>query len=221
MWCRITRCPLGGWPWPSRPSRGPFAQRRRGDPAADVAHHDTFAELETEYITRVDPGVDAAEHLQGVVGREGKAGERPCRGERRVAPNTASWSSHQRRGGDGTTWVRSRMFRLLRPTAIFVFTLTATKALGWVLKFNPDIVSGAVWVAAIALWFLVVYIAVVALAPALITWQRRWGHVKIIALLVAGVGVIDLSRLIFAVPIVAPLSYLLGWLAVHQLGVAW
>jgi len=135
--------------------------------------------------------------------------------------NTASWSSHQRRGGDATTWVRSRMFRLLRPTAIFVFTLAATKALGWVLKFDPDIVGGAVWVAAIALWFVVVYLAVVALAPALITWQRRWGHVTIIALLVAGVGVIDLSRLVFAVPIVASLSYLLGWLAVHQLGVAW
>ena len=58
-----------------------------GDPAADVEHHDTLAELETGYITRVDPGVDAAEHLQGVAGREGKAGERPCRGERRVAPN--------------------------------------------------------------------------------------------------------------------------------------
>lgn len=135
--------------------------------------------------------------------------------------NTASWSSHQRRGGDGTTWVRSRMFRLLRPTAIFVFTLAATKALGRVLKFDPDVVGGAVWVAAIALWFLVVYIAVVALAPALITWQQRWGHFKIIALLVAGVAVIDLSRLAFAVPIVASLSYLLGWLAIHQLGVAW
>ena len=58
-----------------------------GDPAADVEHHDTLAELETGYITRVDPGVDAAEHLQGVAGREGKAGERPCRGERRVAPD--------------------------------------------------------------------------------------------------------------------------------------
>ena len=58
-----------------------------GDPAADVEHHDTLAELETGYITRVDPGVDAAEHLQGAAGREGKAGKRPGRGERRVAPD--------------------------------------------------------------------------------------------------------------------------------------
>jgi hypothetical protein len=28
--------------------------------------------------------------------------------------NAASWSSHQRRGGAGVSWVRSRMFRLLR-----------------------------------------------------------------------------------------------------------
>jgi hypothetical protein len=54
---------------------------------AFVAHHDTFAELETEHITRIDPGVDAAEHLQGVAARKGKAGERPRRGEHRVAPN--------------------------------------------------------------------------------------------------------------------------------------
>lgn len=135
--------------------------------------------------------------------------------------NTASWSSHQRRGGDGTTWVRSRMFRLLRPTAIFVFVLAAAKGLGRALGFDPDVVDGAVWVAAIALWFLVVYIAVVALAPILITWQRRWGHGKTIALLVAGVAVVDLSRLVSLVSVVAPSTYLLGWLAVHQLGVAW
>lgn len=135
--------------------------------------------------------------------------------------NTASWSSHQRRGGNGTTWVRSRMFRLLWPTAIFVFILAAVRGLGRALGFDPAVVGGAVWVAAIALWFLVVYIAVVALAPALITWQRRWRHVKIISVLVVGVMLVDLSRLIFAVPIVASSTYLLGWLVVHQLGVAW
>ena len=59
----------------------------RGDPAAEVAHYDGFAELETEHIARVDAPVDAADHLQGLVGREGKAGESPRGGERRVAPN--------------------------------------------------------------------------------------------------------------------------------------
>ena len=29
-----------------------------------------------EHVTRVDPGVDTAEHLQGVAGREGKAIDR-------------------------------------------------------------------------------------------------------------------------------------------------
>jgi hypothetical protein len=56
-------------------------------PAADITHHDTLAELQTEHITRVDPGIDAAEHLQGVTGREPKASERPRRGEHRVTPN--------------------------------------------------------------------------------------------------------------------------------------
>src|SRR5215467_11484228 len=82
--------------------QGPLAQRRRGDPPADVAHDDTFTELETEYITRVDPGVDAAEHLQGVAGRERKAGERPRRGERRVAPNQLTGRNAHVFGAYGT-----------------------------------------------------------------------------------------------------------------------
>ncbi|MGH4026411.1 MAG: hypothetical protein ACRDRV_17690 [Pseudonocardiaceae bacterium] len=34
----------------------------------------------------------------------------------------------------------------------------------------------------------------------------------------AGVAVVDLSRFVFAMSLVAPSTYLLGWLAVHQLG---
>lgn len=135
--------------------------------------------------------------------------------------NAASWSSQQRRGGDRTSWVRARMFRLLRPTAVFVVILTAAAGFGRAVGLDPDIMRDAAWVAAISLWFLAVYIAVVALAPIVITWQRRWGHGRIVALLVAWVAIADLSRLVFEVSYFAWSTYLLAWLAVHQLGVAW
>ncbi len=135
--------------------------------------------------------------------------------------NAASWSSHQRRGGDGASWVRSRMFRLLRPTVVFVVILVAAAVLGRAVGLDPDLVGDAAWVAAISLWFLAVYIAVVALAPIVISWQRRWGHGRTIVLLVAWVAVADLSRLVFEVSYFAWSTYLLAWLAVHQLGVAW
>lgn len=135
--------------------------------------------------------------------------------------NAASWSSHQRRGGAATTWVRSRMFRLLRPTAIFVITVAAATGLGRVIGLDPGVVRDAAWVAAISLWFLAVYIAVVALSPLVIGRQRRWGAGRTIALLVVWVAVADLSRLVLGVPYLAWSTYLLAWLAVHQLGVAW
>lgn len=135
--------------------------------------------------------------------------------------NAASWSSHQRRGGGGASWVRSRMFRLLRPTAVFVVILTAATGLGRAVGLDPDIVVDAAWLAAIALWFLAVYIAVVALAPIVISRQRQWGNGRTIALLVAWVAVADLSRLVFETSYFAGSTYLLAWLAVHQLGVAW
>ncbi len=135
--------------------------------------------------------------------------------------NAASWSSHQRRGGDGASWVRSRMFRLLRPTVVFVVILAAAAVLGRAVGLDPGLVGDAAWVAAISLWFLAVYIAVVALAPIVISGQRRWGHGRTIVLLVAWVAVADLSRLVFEVSYFAWSTYLLAWLAVHQLGVAW
>jgi fucose 4-O-acetylase-like acetyltransferase len=67
--------------------------------------------------------------------------------------NAASWSSHQRRGAGGVSWVRSRMFRLLRPTAVFVVILAAAAGLGRAVGLDPEIVGDAAWVAAISLCF--------------------------------------------------------------------
>ena len=48
----------------------PGAQDRRRDATADVAHHDRLSEVETENVTRVDPGIDATEDPQRLIAWE-------------------------------------------------------------------------------------------------------------------------------------------------------
>jgi hypothetical protein len=52
--------------------------------------------MAAEHITRVDPGVDAAEHLQGVAGREGKAGVAANAALRRISSSEEMIMSSER-----------------------------------------------------------------------------------------------------------------------------
>jgi hypothetical protein len=70
------------------------------------------------------------------------------------------------------------------------------------------------------LWFLAVYVVVVAVAPAMVAAQRRWGWAVPVALAV-GVAAVDLLRWPLGVPLVGWLNLGLVWLFAHQLGVAW
>jgi hypothetical protein len=62
--------------------------------AANVAHHGRLSNAETENMTRVDPGIDAADDPQRLIARERQAGERHVGGEPSVA-------SDQLVGGNG------------------------------------------------------------------------------------------------------------------------
>jgi fucose 4-O-acetylase-like acetyltransferase len=134
--------------------------------------------------------------------------------------NAASLAKHRQEGGTSAAWVRSRALRLLRPTAVVVVVLVVGYAVARALGADPRVTRTAVWLAGIGLWFLVVYLAVVALAPAVIAWQRRWG-VGVILTMVAVVGAGDVARVVTGSDVPAIGNYIVGWLAVHQLGVAW
>jgi fucose 4-O-acetylase-like acetyltransferase len=134
--------------------------------------------------------------------------------------NAASWASHRARGGSAAAWVRGRALRLLRPAAAFLAALFAGYVVARVLGVDPSLARTAVWAAAISLWFLVVYLVVVALAPAVVAWQRRRGVVVLLTL-VAVVAVGDVARLVTGAPAPAAANYVVAWLAIHQVGVAW
>ena len=134
--------------------------------------------------------------------------------------NAASLDAHRGRGDSVAAWVRSRALRLLRPTAVFVAVLVAGYAVALGVGADPQVTRTAVWLAGISLWFLVVYLAVVALAPAVIAWQRRCGIWTLVTLLVI-VAAGDTARVITGSDLPATANYVVGWLAVHQVGVLW
>lgn len=134
--------------------------------------------------------------------------------------NAASLAAQHRKGGTVAAWLRQRALRLLRPTAAFlVVLLTARLAALW-LGADPTLVGHATWAATTPLWFLVVYLAVVALAPLAVAAHARWGR-SVVVVLVAGAVVGDLLRITTGSDAAAAANYLLAWLAVHQAGIAW
>lgn len=134
--------------------------------------------------------------------------------------NGASLTAHHRRGGDPTSWLLGRTNRLLRPTTALLLTLGAGALLATLAGADEWTIGSATWLASIPLWFLAVYLAMVALAPITHAIHRRAG-LAVPVILVALVGVLDLARLGLGVPAVGEANYLLGWLAIHQLGYCW
>lgn len=133
--------------------------------------------------------------------------------------NAASLARRRSRGTSTAAWLRARALRLLRPTAVFIAVLAAARLVAH-LAGAGELVYRATWLVAFPLWFLVVYLAVVLLAPLAERAERRWGW-RVIGVLVAGVAVGDAARLLTDDAAPAAANYLLGWLAMHQTGMLW
>ncbi|AXO35486.1 acyltransferase [Micromonospora echinospora] len=133
--------------------------------------------------------------------------------------NAASLTSRRRRGGSATGWLVDRSARLVRPTTVLLLVLAAGAGIATLRGADATQVRAVVWFATIPLWFLVAYVAVVALTPPMYALHRRFG-LAVPMVLVALVALGDLGRLLGPAAL-ADGNYLLGWLAVHQLGFAW
>ncbi|XCI62361.1 acyltransferase [Mycolicibacterium parafortuitum] len=125
---------------------------------------------------------------------------------------------------DATTsrqdWVRRRVARVLGPTAVYAgFVLVVMGA----LKIGG--IDGAVlelggWAVAMHLWFLAVYLMVVALTPLAVAAHRRWGLTVPAALAVCLV-VVDVVGIVTGHNEIRMANYFFCWAAVYQLGIAW
>jgi hypothetical protein len=125
-----------------------------------------------------------------------------------------------RRGPGYAGFVRTRAARLLRPTAVFVAVWLAFAVAVEVTGQDRGVLRLATRIVAQPLWFVGVYLGVIALAPAMHRLHRRAGRyaLAVPAGLAAAVALVDVARFGFGVPYVSYVTVALAWLAVHQLG---
>jgi surface polysaccharide O-acyltransferase-like enzyme len=134
--------------------------------------------------------------------------------------NAASWTRWSDAGGERREWLRHRITGILGPaTAYVAVVVTAVVAAGGI-GMDASQLAIPMWVVALHLWFLPVYLVVVSLSPLAVAVQRRWG-LKAPAALAAGVAIVDAITLGGHVPVLGAVNYVLCWGAIYQVGVAW
>lgn len=134
--------------------------------------------------------------------------------------NAGSLARYREAGGDALGWVVRRYRRLLLPAAVLLAVVVVAVASARLAGVDLATAATGAWVATVPLWFLAVYLAVVALAPVTDRIQRRAGLAVPVACAVV-VGVVDVARLAGDEPWFASATFLVAWLGIHQLGCAW
>jgi len=135
--------------------------------------------------------------------------------------NATSWRNHLARGGGYGAWLAGRSMRLLGPTLPLVaFWVPTAWVLGRTGLVEVDVLRQATQVVAVPVWFLAVYVLLVAATPVLLSWHDRAGLPVLAGLLGAAVAVEVVSRGL-GVGVVGWLQFPLVWGSVHQLGFFW
>ncbi|WP_030747964.1 acyltransferase [Streptomyces griseus] len=114
-------------------------------------------------------------------------------------------------------FLRARLRRLLRPTMVFVAVWGAVALALQLAGADTGLTGVALRLVAQPLWFIGIYLAMVALTPPLLRLhgRRGWGA---FAGLAAAAAAVDVLRFAAGVPFVEFLNFAFVWLAVHQLG---
>ncbi|MFD9574484.1 acyltransferase family protein [Streptomyces sp. NPDC059982] len=132
-----------------------------------------------------------------------------------------SYRSLERRAGGRPVYadfLRARLRRLLRPTLVFVL-LWAALALAVQLTGHGGgrLTGAALRMVTQPLWFIGIYLAMVAFTPPLLKLHGRYGW-GAFAALAGAAALVDVLRFALGVPYAQFLNFALVWLAVHQLG---
>lgn len=132
--------------------------------------------------------------------------------------NLAAWEAVVRSGGGATQFWAKRFSRLVRPVAVYLACWLVLD-LAWQTRGGRSVLDWGM-VVFVPLWFLGVYVGVVALAPLTGRWHARRPVVTLAAL---GVGIlsVDVARFGLQAPGTEPAAVLLVWVFCHQLGYWW
>jgi len=131
-----------------------------------------------------------------------------------------SWTGHHERGEAWAGWVRDRAMGLLWPTTVYVAVIILAVAVAEVAGAGPAELAEAGWLVALQLWFLPVYLLLIALTPAMLAAHRRWG-LAVPAVMAAGAAAVDAGVVGYHLPVIGYANYLLVWGSIYQCGFAW
>jgi hypothetical protein len=134
--------------------------------------------------------------------------------------NAASWESASQTGTCYSTWLRSRMGRLVIPVLPLVAFWAVLGIVAGQLGVDPYLIRVGSINALIALWFLAVYVLAVALVPITRVAWHRFGIWSFWAL-AAVAALVDWAALSDRIPDAGWANYVFIWVAVHQLGYLW
>ena len=128
-----------------------------------------------------------------------------------------TYDANRRRGGRYAQFVHGRTARLLRPvTVLLAVWVPLTVALD-ASSLSPAVVRPVTKLVVQLLWFLGVYVVIVALAPWTLALHRRYG-VRVLGALAAGAVAVDLVAFGAGLRGVGYANVLLVWVFAHQLG---
>jgi fucose 4-O-acetylase-like acetyltransferase len=131
--------------------------------------------------------------------------------------NLVSWRALERRGGGYVEYLSSRMARLLRPVLVFATVWLLLPPVLGLLGVPAEQVEPLGKVMGQPLWFLGIYLVVVALAPPMVRLHRRF-RLWVPAALAAVAAAVDALRLVTGVEQVGYLNLLVVWTLVQQVG---
>lgn len=115
--------------------------------------------------------------------------------------NATSWRYAQRRGEAAALWLGERSRRLLVPTAVLLGWWAALGLLLGQAGLDSRLILTGARHALGVLWFLGIYVLVVAMAPATLRLHDRYGW-RVVAALAVLASVTDAARLAFGVPLI-------------------
>lgn len=134
--------------------------------------------------------------------------------------NGVSWESAGRKGLAYGEWFSSRTQRLIGPVLPLLVAWGIMVAVAHSNGVGAGMIRIGSKVALVPVWFLAVYIMVVAMVPLSHGAWKRWGFVSVVVP-VAAAACVDLAFFAVDWRTLGWLNYPFVWLAVHQLGYAW
>src|SRR5687767_4516768 len=132
-----------------------------------------------------------------------------------------AWARDRGKPGAWGKFVKRRAVQLGVPALVLIAVVAGTVTATGYLHAGPDPwVTRSILLVLSPLWFLIVYMALVATVPIWDWLDRRWGYLAPIGLAVVTMGV-DLLRFRFGHPEAAWFNMVFVWGAAHQVGWSW